>query len=139
MSSILFYSTRVRKKLKNPFFEIFLVPGKMPSAEKCKRGPPKSLITSMPSASSLYVVSGTQLIKLIKSVTSLVLKKKKKVTTKVCVFLRKAPTKKRKVTTIVCVFLRKAPTKNVGGLCKEFSVFKKIIFGHMGIFDKPTA
>ena len=45
----------------------------------------------MPSASSLYAVSGIQLIKLIKSVTSLVLKK---------------------VTTIVCVFVRKAPTKN---------------------------
>ena len=32
----------------------------------------------MPSASSLYAVSGSQLIKLIKSVTSLVLKKEKK-------------------------------------------------------------
>ena len=39
-------------------------------------------------------VSGSQLIKLIKSVTSLVLKKQRKVTTIVCVFLRKAPTKK---------------------------------------------
>ena len=27
--------------------------------------------------------------------------------------IKKAPTKKRKVTTIVCVFLRKTPTKNV--------------------------
>ena len=44
----------------------------------------------MPSASSLYAVSGSQLIK---SVTSLVLKKRK-VTTIVCVFLRKGPTKK---------------------------------------------
>ena len=41
----------------------------------------------------------------------MVLKKKKEVTTIVCVFLRKAPTKKKEVTTIVCVFLRKAPTK----------------------------
>ena len=42
----------------------------------------------MPSSSSLYAVSGSQLIKLIKSVTSLVLKKRKS--------LRKAPTKNTK-------------------------------------------
>ena len=40
-----------------------------------------------------FSVSSSQLIKLIKSVTSLVFKK---VTTIVCVFLRKAPTKKNK-------------------------------------------
>ena len=49
----------------------------------------------MPSASrssvAQFSVSASQLIKLIKSVSSLVLKK---VTTVVCVFLRKAPTKK---------------------------------------------
>ena len=44
----------------------------------------------MPSASSLYAVSGSQLIKLIKSVTSLVFKKEKKeVTAIVCVFCEK--------------------------------------------------
>ena len=44
-------------------------------------------------------VKGSQLIKLIKSVTSLVLKKKrKKVTTIVCVFLRKARTKNNKIS-----------------------------------------
>ena len=50
----------------------------------------------MPSVSSLYAVGGSQIIKHIKSVTSLILKKRQK----------------RKVTTIVCVFLRKARTKN---------------------------
>ena len=51
VSSIRFYSTRMRKKLKkNPkfyfeiFFKIFLVSGKSHKAEKCKRGPQKSLI-----------------------------------------------------------------------------------------------
>ena len=38
-------------------------------------------------------VSGSQLIKLINSVTSLILEKKKKNTTIVCVLLRKTPTK----------------------------------------------
>ena len=54
-------------------------------------------VTSMPSASrssvTQFIVSASQLIKLMKSVSSLVLKKKK-VTTIVCVFLRKAPTEK---------------------------------------------
>ena len=51
-------------------------------------------LNSMPSASSLNEVSESQLIKLMKSVTSLVLKKE--VTTIVCVFLRKAPTNNRR-------------------------------------------
>ena len=54
----------------------------------------KASLNSLLSASSLYAVSGSQLIKLIKSVTSLILKKRKVITI-VCVFLRKAPTKKK--------------------------------------------
>ena len=57
----------------------------------------------------------SQLIKLIKSVTSLVLKKGKKVTTCtiVCVFLRKAPTKKLVTIRVGHFFVsEKEPTKN---------------------------
>ena len=55
----------------------------------------------MPSASSLFEVSGNQLIKLIKPVTSLVLKKRK-VTTIVGVFQRKSADKKTtKITEIM--------------------------------------
>ena len=57
----------------------------------------KAQLNSMPSASSLYAVGGSQLIKLIKSVTSLVLKKS----------LLFAPTKKR-VTVIVDSFINKS-------------------------------
>ena len=48
--SIIFYSTRMRKKLEKKFrhyfseFFIFLVPGMLHNAEKCKKGPQKSLI-----------------------------------------------------------------------------------------------
>ena len=67
----------------------------------------------MPSASSSvaqFNVSPSQLLKHIKSVNSLVLKKE--VTAIVCIFYEKRRLKRRKVTTIVSVFLRKAPTKN---------------------------
>ena len=99
MSSILFYSTRMRKKLKNfrIFFQKFLLVrffGLSHSAKNVKGDLKKTYLTSISSASRSSVtfsVSSSQLIKLIKYVTSLVFKK---VTTIVCVFLRKAPTKK---------------------------------------------
>ena len=50
VSSILFYITRMRKKLKK--IELFLVPGKSHSTEKCKRGPQKSLINLYLSSAS---------------------------------------------------------------------------------------
>ena len=84
----------------------------------------KKAVTSMPSASRSSVaqlsVSASQLIKLIiKSVSSLVLKKEKKVTAIVCVFLRKAPTKKSHC--YILRFLRKTPTQKViSGIAGEY-------------------
>ena len=60
------------------------------SAENCRRGPQKTYLTSISSAcrsSVAFSVSSSQIIKLIKSATSFVLKK---VATIVCVFLRKS-------------------------------------------------
>ena len=157
MSSILFYSTRVRKKLETiphffVFFRIFLVSGKLHSAEKCKKKGPsegfkhpflckiekneggpfgvikkicekslskpkktctknfwsrvgleptsfcladvKKAVTSMPNTSrssvAQFSVSASQLITLIKSVSSLVFKKSHCYSLR---FLRKTPTK----------------------------------------------
>ena len=60
-------------------------------------------MTSASRSSVAISASASQLIKLIKSVTSLVLKKEKE--------SHCEKRRLRKVTTIVCVFLRKAPTK----------------------------
>ena len=77
MSSILFYSTRMRKKLI--FFKIFWSPVSRIVPKNVEGDLKKALLTSISSGSIVAVsVSASQLIKLIKSVTSLVLKKEKK-------------------------------------------------------------
>ena len=93
--SLLQYPHEEKMKKKSKYFlNFFLVPGKSHSAEKCRRVPQKNLINLYLSSASrssvaFSVVSSSQLIKLIKSVSSLVLKKGK-VTAIGCLFLRKS-------------------------------------------------
>ena len=76
MSSILYYSTRMRKKLEKIVFKIFFWSPVSRIAPKNVKGDlKKALITSISSASRSSVavsVSSSQLIKPIKSVTSLI-------------------------------------------------------------------
>ena len=96
MSSILFYSTRMKKKIeKGHFSQIFfwspisrIVPKSVEGSLK------KAYLTSISSASRSSVafsVSSSQLIKPLKSVTSLVFKEKSLL--KSAFFYEKAPTK----------------------------------------------
>ena len=100
MSSILFYCTRMRKKLKKNrfFFNFFGSPVSRIVPTNVKGDLKKAYLTSISSASRSNVafsVSSSQLIKLIKSVTSLVLKSHYYSLR----FLRKEPTKNM-ITTI---------------------------------------
>ena len=81
MSSILFYSTRMRKKLKKKipiFFRNFSWSPVSRIVPKNVKGDLKKASISSASRSSVALsVSSSQLIKLMKSITSLVLEKEK--------------------------------------------------------------